>query len=78
MPARCPAAVHIGVRMCSRCYFLAGHSGPHIARGAARYPAQRIQWVDGDRRQFLSERTDDYAWDQTREEIEMAWPPVTT
>jgi len=60
---RCPWAITIGSSMSTRCIGEVGHEGGHVGRGLRRFPDQRIQWSPGDRRQFLTSRTDRHAWE---------------
>lgn len=71
---RCPWAIEFGTRahgpkgpMGTRCKLEAGHVNDaghveHEGRGLPAYRDQRIFWYAGDRREFETERTDDWAW----------------
>jgi hypothetical protein len=77
MGERCSAAILFGVVMCTRCHYNAGHSGQHQGPGLEGFPGQLIGWLDGDRRQFMSERIDEHAWSIDPHELS-DWPPTTT
>ena len=67
---RCPWAIRFG-KLATRCIDGAGHLGSsytrkgdgHIGRGLDVYPFQRVRWLPGARREFMTERTDWYAWE---------------
>jgi hypothetical protein len=75
MGERCPAAILFGVVLCTRCHYNAGHGGQHQGPGLEGFAYQRIGWLDGDRRQFMSERTDEHAWKIDPLELH-EWPPA--
>jgi hypothetical protein len=62
--ARCPWAIKGGTTLTTRC-MLAPHEGDdeHIGRGLAELDYQRWHWHAGNRREFLTDRTDEYAWE---------------
>lgn len=63
MNDRCPWAIAFGVMLHTRCQSNEGHPGLHEGPGLAGYPDQRIRWALGDRREYLTDRADLYAWD---------------
>ena len=65
MSERCPWAIRFGVTLTTRCYWVIGHDGPHEGKGLAEFAYQRVSWLRGDRREFLTERTDEHAWDDS-------------
>ena len=66
---RCPWAIKGGVTLTTRCTLTEGHEEAlprepkHVGRGLPAFPYQRIMWLPGDRREFKTERTDEYAWE---------------
>jgi hypothetical protein len=69
-PPRCRSAVSL-ITMATRCILPPGHgveelpSLPwfHQGKGLPKYPDQRIDWMPGDRREFVSDREDEAAWE---------------
>jgi len=74
---RCRHAILFGVTLTTRCDKDADHiKGPdgwHEGPGLAEFPYQRVQWLSGDRREFLTDRDDKAAW----EGPELQTPDVT-
>jgi hypothetical protein len=63
MPERCPFAIHFAT-LTTRCDKPVGHDGPHEGPGLAEFPYQRIEWLQGDRRELINlERDDEHAWE---------------
>lgn len=60
---RCPFAIKYGTTLATRC-LLKAHEGQHVGKGLARFPSQRIHWFPGDRREFKTDRKDEFSWDQ--------------
>jgi hypothetical protein len=59
--------------MATRCILPAGHGvdNPppdwwHQGKGLSKFPYQRIDWMPGDRREFESDRDDEFAWEALR------------
>lgn len=69
---RCPWAIRFGVVLHTRCDKLIGHLAPglsvatrqHRGNGLAEFPYQRISWLPGDSREYLTQRNDKYAWEE--------------
>ena len=59
---RCTAALRL-FSMSTRCIRGVGHLGPHMGRGLRENTTQRVVWEPGDRRQFVSIRPDQNAWE---------------
>jgi hypothetical protein len=64
MAKRCPWAIKYGVTLVTRCMRENGHEGSHVGRGLVQFPYQTVEWFEGDRRQFISERPDEYSWQE--------------
>jgi hypothetical protein len=61
---RCPWAIKFGTSLTTRCQKEDGHHGEkHEGKGLQEFAYQRISWFAGDRREFKTERTDEFAWD---------------
>lgn len=67
---RCDMAIHFGGPLHTRCGKPVSHvSMPlqndkwHQGRGLPDYPAQKITWFPGDRREFSTDREDEFAWE---------------
>lgn len=68
---RCRSAIHISPTLATRCLLFddeMAHEarGGHIGRARTDTPTQRIQWLPGDRREFLTDRPDVYAWEDAQ------------
>lgn len=55
--------------MHTRCIKDVGHendvnTATHMGRGLREFPDQTIRWLDGDRRAYLTEKDEDYSWDE--------------
>ena len=66
---RCPWAIKYGVTLCTRCIKDPGHendanTATHTGRGLREFPDQTIRWLEGDSRQFLTDREDMHSWDE--------------
>jgi hypothetical protein len=62
--ARCPWALKL-VTLTTRCKKKPHPDDTeHNANGLKDFPYQRINWFAGDRREFRTERTDEYAWEE--------------
>jgi hypothetical protein len=66
--SRCPWAIQYGVTLHTRCIKDAGHennpnTATHMGRGLREFPDQTIRWLNGDRRQYMTHRDDQYSWD---------------
>lgn len=60
---RCPWALRINETYHTRCDKIAGHDEHrHEGPGLAEFPDQRISWLLGDGREYLTERDDVHAW----------------
>lgn len=71
--SRCTWAIQYGTTLATRCYKELGHvfdpnNGTHVGKGLIEFPYQEIRWFDGDRRQFLTEREDEYSWEALKVE----------
>lgn len=64
---RCLSAIKFGTSLNTRCMGRKGHNGPHEGKGLKKFPYQRITWFKGDRREFLTERADEYAWSEKKQ-----------
>lgn len=62
--ARCRKAITLGT-ISTRCMEDAGQTHPHMGKGLAQFPYQRIEFFDGDRRIFETDRDDEYAWEDS-------------
>lgn len=67
---RCPMAIKFGVTLHTRCRLDARHNTfsstamrQHEGRGLEHYPEQAIHWLPGDRREYETDRTDEYSWE---------------
>jgi hypothetical protein len=60
---RCRHAIHWGVIQHTRCIREADpvHTR-HSGKGLSLFPDQRIEWFEGDRRSYLTDRNDEYSW----------------
>lgn len=79
MSERCPWAIKFGTTLHTRCMLPASHgdaptevavrlpenSSRHIGRGLEEFSYQRIEWIPGDRREYQTERADEYAWEES-------------
>ena len=68
---RCHTAIRFGLHLRTRCALEEGHGVDrlpsdllHEGRGLAQFPYQRIEWLPGDSREYLSERDDVFAWEE--------------
>lgn len=68
-PDRCPWAIKAGTTLTTRCSKTAGHDGKHEGKGLAEFTYQRWDWLPGDRREFETDRVDEYAWDAEKRPI---------
>lgn len=62
---RCRWAIHFGVALHTRCFKPAGHGPDHVGQGLEQFTYQRIEWIAGDRREYETDRPDDFAWEET-------------
>ena len=60
---RCRVAIRFET-LTTRCHFNEGHYGVHTGKGLAAFDYQRLTWLPGDRREFVSDRPDEYAWEE--------------
>lgn len=60
---RCDKAIKFGVVLHTRCLIEAPHPGRHEGRGLEQFGYQRVEWMPGDRREYTTDREDDYAWE---------------
>jgi hypothetical protein len=60
---RCPWAIKF-ITLTTRCRLKHGHTGLHEARGLVDFPSQKLSWLHGDRREFLTDRPDFHAWEE--------------
>ena len=61
---RCDWAIHYGIVLRTRCALPAGHRGPHEGHGLREFPDQRVQWQAGNTREYRTERTDMWTWEE--------------
>lgn len=64
---RCPYAIKAGITLTTRCMEDDSHlldERNHVGKGLAEFPYQRIEWLPGDRREFITERDDEFAWEE--------------
>ncbi len=68
---RCRWAIRFGVTLHTRCKREAGHGVDnhgdqlaHKGRGLEEFSYQRVEWFPGDRREYETDRSDDFAWEQ--------------
>lgn len=62
---RCRAAIKFGITLHTRC----GRDREpthvwHEGRGLAEFPDQSVRWCEGDQRGYLTDRTDEHAWEE--------------
>lgn len=63
---RCEWAIKYGIVLHTRCVLDAGHDGlMHEGRGLEEFPYQTIQWLKGDRREYITTRDAMYAWEES-------------
>lgn len=61
---RCKFAIKFGTTLHTRCMF--EHEvtpTSHIGKGLEEFPFQRIEWFSGDRREYETDRDDEFAWE---------------
>ncbi len=65
MSERCHHAIKFGVTLHTRCLKDADHQdhGSHVGRGLQEFPGQVIEWFESDRRAYLTDREEEYAWE---------------
>jgi hypothetical protein len=73
--ARCGSAICLGwhpgvttepkdtVGLHTRCSLEDDGHREHVGKGLAQFDYQRWHWFPGDRRCYISDRTDDHAWE---------------
>lgn len=61
--SRCRVAIKYGTTLTTRCFLHETGHKEHRGKGLAEFPYQEIVWLEGDRRTFLSDRTDEHAWE---------------
>lgn len=67
---RCPWAIRFGIRLHTRCDKAMGHEDQqHEGPGLSQFPAQRVAWSTGDRREYLTGRGDEHAWEEENESL---------
>jgi len=59
---RCGVALQFDDTHATRCILAPGHGGRHEARIKRGNPYQSMKWLDGDGRQFISEKTGEWPW----------------
>lgn len=62
--SRCPWAIKFGVKLHTRCKKPPDHIDNHVGRGLPEFEFQRIEWMAGDRREYMTERDDAHAWEE--------------
>lgn len=61
---RCPWAIRYGLTLATRCFYVRDHADAgHLGKGLREFDYQRISWYRGDRREFETDRTDEYSWE---------------
>ena len=63
MRSRCHVAIKFGTTLTTRCRLTGSPHPEHKAWGRAEFPYQEIVWQHGDRRSFMTDRADKYAWE---------------
>ena len=64
---RCKMGIKFSERLLTRCLYKHGHHGMHEARGLEKFPYQRIKWLPGDGREFLTEKESEFAWSERKQ-----------
>jgi hypothetical protein len=66
---RCEYAIHFGITLHTRCMLPADHvkrkaTVKHIGGGLSHFPGQTLEWLPGDRREYVTDRTDKFTWEE--------------
>lgn len=62
--ARCPWAIRFGTLLNTRCLLpMVPSHLEHQGHGVSQFPYQRVHWQAGDRREYLTDRADQFAWE---------------
>ena len=59
---RCAYAILFTGSLRTRCMKVAGHGGQHTGKGLQKFPYQRVEWLAGDGREYISDKEHEFAW----------------